>query len=75
MLSMAQVCVNDQVCLYIIFYTLCVNDARVCHDFDPSSYLQAQGHSAHIPKIRVSHYRACHIVVHSLTAMTVVVCT
>ena len=36
-------------CIWIIFHT--VVDPRVCHDIDPRSYLQGQGHSAHIPNI------------------------
>ena len=39
--------------IWIIFYTIVFHDPRVCHDFDPSSYFQGQGHSAHITKIRV----------------------
>ena len=34
----------------IIFYTIVFHDPRMCHDFDPRSYLRSQGHSAHIPK-------------------------
>ena len=30
--------------------TTVVHDWRMCHDLDPKSYLQCQGHSAHIPK-------------------------
>ena len=50
--------------IWIIFHTILVHESRVCHDLDPRSYLQGQGHSAHIPKIR---FRAinlyCQIVV------------
>ena len=30
-----------------------VHDPRMCHDLDPRSYLQGEGHCAHIPKIGV----------------------
>ena len=33
--------------------TRCPCNWKVCHDLNPRSYLQGQGHSAHIPKIRV----------------------
>ena len=36
----------------MILHTL-VHDPRMCHDRDPRSYLQGQGHSAHIAQIRV----------------------
>ena len=39
--------------IWIIFHTIIVHDPRMCHDLDTRSYLQGQGHSAHIPKIRV----------------------
>ena len=39
--------------IWIIFHTIVVHDPRVCHDLDQRSYIQGQGHSAHIPKIRV----------------------
>ena len=29
------------------FYKIVVHDQRVCHDIDPRSYLQGQGHNAH----------------------------
>ena len=32
---------------------MAVHDPRVCHKLDPMSYLQGQGHSAHMPKICV----------------------
>ena len=38
--------------IWIIFHTIVVHDPGVCHDFDSRSYLQGQGHSTHIPKIR-----------------------
>ena len=38
---------------WIIFHTIVVHYPRVCHDLGPRSYLQGQGHSAHIPKICV----------------------
>ena len=31
-------------------HTIAVHDPRVCHDLDPSSYLQGQVHCAHIQK-------------------------
>ena len=37
-------------CWIWIFHTIVVDDPRVCHDLDPRSYLQGQGHSAHISK-------------------------
>ena len=39
--------------IWIWFHTIVANDLRVCHDLDPRSYLQGQGHSAHILEIRV----------------------
>ena len=36
----------------LIFHTDVVNDPTVYYDLEPMSYLQRQGHSAHIPKIR-----------------------
>ena len=38
---------------WITFHTIVVHNLRVCHDLDPRSYLQGQGHSVLIPKIRV----------------------
>ena len=37
----------------MIFHKIVVHDPRVCHDLDLRSYLQGQGHSAHIPEIGV----------------------
>ena len=39
--------------ILILFQAIIIQDPRVCHDLDPRSYLQGQGHSAHIPQIRV----------------------
>ena len=39
--------------IWIIFHTIVAHDPCVCHDLDPRSYLQGQGHSAHILEIRV----------------------
>ena len=39
--------------IWIIFHTIVVHYPRVCHDLDSRSYLQGQGHSAHILKILV----------------------
>ena len=36
----------------MILHTL-VHDPRMCHDLDPRSYFQGQGHRAHIAQIRV----------------------
>ena len=36
--------------IWIIFHTVVVHDPRVCYDLEPRSYLQGQGHSAHIPQ-------------------------
>ena len=48
--------------IWIIFHTIIVHDPRMCHDLDPRSYLQGQGHSAHIPKIRVRTITPhCHV--------------
>ena len=48
--------------IWIIFHTIVVQDLRVCHDLDPRWYLQGQGHSAHIPKIRVRAITPhCHV--------------
>ena len=48
--------------LWIIFHTIIVHVARVCHDLDPRSYLQGQCHSAHIPEIRVRAITPqCHV--------------
>ena len=48
--------------IWMIFLTLIFHDPRVCHDLEPRSYLQVQGHNAHIPK---NHVRAitphCHV--------------
>ena len=38
--------------IWIIFHTTVVHDPRVCHDLDPRSYLQGQGHCAHIHQNR-----------------------
>ena len=38
--------------IWIIFHTIFVHDPRLCHDLDPRSYLQGQGHCAHIPQNR-----------------------
>ena len=45
--------------ILIIFHTIVVYDRRVCHDLDPRSYIQGQGHIAHIAIILVrvkTHY-------------------
>ena len=48
--------------IWIIFHTIIVHDPRLCHDLDSRSYLQGQGHSAHIPKIRVRAVTPhCHV--------------
>ena len=48
--------------IWIIFHKNIVHDLRMCHDLDPRSYLQGQGHSAHIPKIRVRAITPhCHV--------------
>ena len=39
--------------IWIIFHTIVFHNLRVCHDLDPRSYLQGQGHSTHMPKICV----------------------
>ena len=31
--------------IWIIFHTIVVHDPKICHDLDPMSYLQGQGHS------------------------------
>ena len=37
----------------MFLHTLIAQDPRVGHDLNPRSYLSCQGHSEHIPKIRV----------------------
>ena len=39
--------------IWKIFYTLVVHDPKVCHELDLRSYLQGQGHIAHISTICV----------------------
>ena len=39
--------------IYIIFHTIVIHNSSACHDLDPRSYLQGQGHNAHIPEIRI----------------------
>ena len=39
--------------IWKIFHTIIVNAQWVCHDLEPRSYLQGQGHIAHIQKICV----------------------
>ena len=39
--------------IWIIFHTIVVHNSSACHDLDPKSYLQGQGHIAHIPEIRI----------------------
>ena len=48
--------------ILIIFHTIVVHDLRLCHDLDPRSYHQGQGHSAYILKIRVQAITPlCHV--------------
>ena len=43
------------------FHTIVVYDQRVCYDLDQRSYLQGQGYSVLIPKIRVRATTHCHV--------------
>ena len=47
--------------IWSIFHTIVIHDPRVYHDFDQRSYLQDQGHSAHIPKIVWAITPHCHV--------------
>ena len=50
--------------IWIIFHTIVAHYPRVCHDFDPMSYLQGQGQSVHIPKIcvgAITYMYHCHV--------------
>ena len=42
--------------ILIILHTIVVHDPRGCHDLDPRSYLQVEGHSTHITKIPCHTY-------------------
>ena len=47
---------------WILFHTIVVHDPKVCHDFKLRSYLQGQGHSAHIPQVCVQAITPyCHV--------------
>ena len=41
--------------IWIIFHTIIVHDPRMCHDLDPRSYLQGQGHWTHTQKLCPGH--------------------
>ena len=47
---------NSMPCwIWIIFHTIVVHGPRVCHDLDPRSYLQGQGHIGTWPKPYPAH--------------------
>ena len=49
--------------IWIIFHTIIIHDPRACHDLDSRSYVQGQGHSAHIAKFIVGAITLyCHVV-------------
>ena len=37
--------------IWMIFHTIIIRDARVCHDIGPRLYIKGQGHNVHVAQI------------------------